>query len=188
MKKVKGRNYHRVVMTLTTISWRKTRTKGGPVLELGERLRPPQASDDDEDGSEDMDPEQDEEDEDEDQPNSSDESDGPEEHVQESAGSTVKPKGRLNTFMSLPTNPKELPFTFQCPSSHEEFLEILEGLDRADIGTVIECIRKLHHPSLGEKHKSKLQVCLPISRYFKLRLILIQDLTSAVLGHTLYVG
>jgi nucleolar protein 14 len=132
----------------------------------------PQASDDDEDGSEHTDPEQDEEDEesgseaedeDEDQSNSSGESDGPEEHVQEPAESTMKPKGRLDTLTSLPRNSKELPFTFRCPSSHEEFLEILEGTDRADIGTVIERIRKLHHPSLGEKNKSKLQVCLPIN-------------------------
>ena len=132
-----------------------------------------QASDDEEDGTEHTDPEQDEEDqgsgseaedEDEDLSNYSDESDGPEEHVQEPPGSTRKPEGRSKGLTLLPGNIKELPFTFRCPSSHEEFLEILEGVDRTDIGTVIERIRKLHHPSLGEKNKSKLQVCLASSR------------------------
>lgn len=132
----------------------------------------PQASDDEEDGNEHTDPEQDEEDqesgsetedEDENRSSYSVESDGPEEHVQDSLESTRKPKGRPSSLTSLPRNPKELPFTFRCPSSHEEFLEILEGVDRTDIGTVIERIRKLHHPSLGEENTSKLQVSLTIS-------------------------
>ena len=127
----------------------------------------PQASDGDEDGNEHSGTEQDDEglvsgSEDEDS------SDELEEHSQESLESTTKPKGSILP----PRNPKELPFTFPCPSSHEEFLEILEGVDQADIGTVIERIRKLYHPSLGEKNKSKLQVCLEISRYLRPRLTL----------------
>lgn len=129
----------------------------------------PQGPDDDAGGSEHTDPEQDneglesasesedeDEDEDEDESDSSNKSDGEE----ESPESTIKLKGRSKMLAS---NLKELPFTFPCPSSHEEFLEILEGVDHGDIGTVIERIRKLHHPSLGEKNKSKLQVCLAIS-------------------------
>jgi nucleolar protein 14 len=132
----------------------------------------PQASDD-EDGTEHTDPEQDEEDqesgsgaEDEDgnQSNYEDESDGSEEQVQTPLESTRKPEGRSKSLTSLPKNPKELPFTFPCPSSHDEFLEISEGVDRTDIGTVIDRIRKLHHPSFGEKNKSMLQVYLASSR------------------------
>lgn len=100
-----------------------------------------------------------EDEEEEDGSDSSDKSD--DEHTEGSPESTTKPRGRSKT---LARNPKELPFTFSCPSSHEEFLEILEGVDRADVGTVIERIRKLHHPSLGEKNKSKLQVCLAIGQ------------------------
>src|SRR5258708_2185520 len=115
-----------------------------------------QAPDNDEDGSEHTDPEQDDEDcesgsavEDEDADGSNlDESDEVEEHEQEPLVSTVKPKGKSKAVTSSPEESKGLPFTFPCPSSHEEFLEILEGVDRADIGTVIERIRKLHHPSL----------------------------------------
>jgi len=38
MKRVKDGDDHVVVTTSTTILWRKTRTKGGLVLELGEGL------------------------------------------------------------------------------------------------------------------------------------------------------
>ena len=135
----------------------------------------PQAFDHDEGASEHTDPEQDDsgedsgrsehegEDGDEDGSDSSDESSGGEEHIEESLKSTAKSKERSKTLRSLPGNSKELPFTFPCPSSHEEFLEILEGVDQADIGTVVERIRKLHHPILGEKNQFRLQVCLPIT-------------------------
>jgi nucleolar protein 14 len=52
----------------------------------------------------------------------------------------------------------ELPYTFPCPSSHEEFLDIVEGIVDQDIPTVVERIRALHHPSLGAENPSKLQV------------------------------
>ena len=52
-----------------------------------------------------------------------------------------------------------LPFTFPCPSSHEEFLQIIEGLDDEDIPTVVQRIRTLYHTSLGVDNKFKLQVC-----------------------------
>ena len=54
----------------------------------------------------------------------------------------------------------ELPFTFPCPGSHEEFLQIIEDLDDEDVPTVVQRIRTLYHTSLGEDNKFKLQVCL----------------------------
>jgi nucleolar protein 14 len=56
------------------------------------------------------------------------------------------------------TSPSELPYTFSCPSSHEEFLDIVEGIADQDVPTVVERIRALHHPSLGAENASKLQV------------------------------
>lgn len=53
---------------------------------------------------------------------------------------------------------KELPYTFSCPESHEEFLDILEDVKDEDVPTVIHRIRTLHHPSLAEANKLKLQV------------------------------
>ncbi|KAI9467126.1 Nop14-like protein [Lactarius psammicola] len=55
------------------------------------------------------------------------------------------------------TSSNELPYTFPCPSSHEEFLDIVGGLADQDSLTVIERIRTLHHPSLSPENPSKLQ-------------------------------
>ena len=52
----------------------------------------------------------------------------------------------------------ELPYTFPCPESLDDFLEITENVDVKDIPTVIERIRALYHPSLGADNKFKLQV------------------------------
>lgn len=61
-----------------------------------------------------------------------------------------------NTHKS--TAEQELPYTFSCPGSHHEFLDILEGVKDEDVPTVVHRIRTLHHPSLAEDNKSKLQV------------------------------
>lgn len=53
---------------------------------------------------------------------------------------------------------KDLPFTFPCPTSHDEFLEIVEDIDVSDVPTVVKRIRTLHHPSLAQENKFKLQV------------------------------
>ncbi|KAJ7506600.1 nucleolar protein 14 [Mycena galericulata] len=66
---------------------------------------------------------------------------------------------------------KELPFTFPCPSTHEELLEILDDVDDKDVPTVIQRIRALYHTSLAPDNKHKLQV-----------------LTSVLIDHMLYVS
>lgn len=53
---------------------------------------------------------------------------------------------------------KELPYTFPCPGSHEEFLDILEDVKDEDVPTVVHRIRMFHHASLAEGNKLKLQV------------------------------
>jgi len=53
---------------------------------------------------------------------------------------------------------KELPYMFPCPESHEEFLDILDDVNDEDVPTVVHRIRTLHHPSLAEDNKLKLQV------------------------------
>lgn len=60
----------------------------------------------------------------------------------------------------------ELPFTFECPSSHDEFLEIVDGLDDGDVPTVVQRIRVLHHPSLSPDNKHKLQVVPTAPTYY----------------------
>ncbi|WVF72153.1 hypothetical protein IAT40_006965 [Kwoniella sp. CBS 6097] len=52
---------------------------------------------------------------------------------------------------------KEIPYTFPCPSSIEEFEDLLEGLDDSALPIVVQRIRALHHPSLAAGNKEKLQ-------------------------------
>ena len=52
---------------------------------------------------------------------------------------------------------KEIPFTFPCPSTIEQFEDILEDLDDAALPTVVQRIRAIHHPSLAAGNKEKLQ-------------------------------
>lgn len=53
---------------------------------------------------------------------------------------------------------KELPFTFPCPPTHDEFLSVLDGIEDRHLGTVVQRIRALYHPSLDEDNPRKLQV------------------------------
>jgi nucleolar protein 14 len=64
----------------------------------------------------------------------------------------------------------ELPFTFPCPESHEEFLEIIGEIDDTDVPIVVQRMRTLHHPSLSPENKVKLQ-----------------NLTSVLVDHVLYI-
>ncbi|KZV76010.1 Nop14-like protein [Peniophora sp. CONT] len=63
---------------------------------------------------------------------------------------------------TTPTKAKELPFTFPCPSTHDEFLEIIEDVTDEDIPTVVQRIRALYHPSLGVDNKVKLQTFIGV--------------------------
>lgn len=91
--------------------------------------------------------------------NGSDESEGEEgDHEQLVASQNpTKLKGKKRAK-------QELPFTFPCPASHEEFLEIVKDLDDEDVPTVVQRIRALYHTSLAADNKVKLQVrkCLSI--------------------------
>ncbi|WAR56042.1 hypothetical protein PtB15_6B786 [Puccinia triticina] len=52
----------------------------------------------------------------------------------------------------------ELAYIYPCPSSHADFLSSLSSasVDSSNLPTVVERIRVLHHPSLGEGNKEKL--------------------------------
>ncbi|TEB37087.1 Nop14-like protein [Coprinellus micaceus] len=66
---------------------------------------------------------------------------------------------------------KELPYTFSCPESHEEFLEIIEGVADQDLPIVLQRMRALHHTSLAPENKFKLQT-----------------LANVLIDHILYVS
>lgn len=112
-----------------------------------------------EEGSEDEEEEDDEDEDDESEASSMadlDEEEGLEGEDDEMTGEIVKGKKRSSS--SAKGKSKEIPFTFPCPSTIEEFEDILEDLDDEVYPTVVQRIRALHHPSLAQGNKEKLQV------------------------------
>lgn len=52
---------------------------------------------------------------------------------------------------------REIPYTFECPNSLDEFLGIMQGLEVEDAPTVVKRIRVLHHIKLAPQNKAKLE-------------------------------
>jgi len=71
------------------------------------------------------------------------------------AGPSTMPRSKSKGKQAVK---QELPFTFPCPGSHEEFLEIVDDVDDEDVSTVVQRIRALYHTSLAADNKFKLQV------------------------------
>lgn len=80
------------------------------------------------------------------------------EEAEEGVPEDIAPRPTRDKKKSSSKKQAELPFTFPCPATHDEFLDIVENVDCSLIGTVVERIRKLHHPSLHVDNKFKLQV------------------------------
>ena len=49
-----------------------------------------------------------------------------------------------------------LPFTYQCPQTHDEFLEITKSTSLHDLPIIVQRIRSIYHPKLGSENKAKL--------------------------------
>ncbi|KAI0375922.1 Nop14-like protein [Pilatotrama ljubarskyi] len=84
------------------------------------------------------------------------EEDSGEEDGEEGESEALVQSSRKRRSKARPAT-KELPYTFPCPETHDEFLEIVEDVDEKDVPTVVKRIRALHHPSLAEDNKFKLQ-------------------------------
>ncbi|XP_070540572.1 nucleolar protein 14-like [Ptychodera flava] len=52
---------------------------------------------------------------------------------------------------------KELPYTFPAPSTYDDLRSIIGGYDTNQQITILDRIRKCHHPSLAEGNKEKLE-------------------------------
>ncbi|RDL36838.1 Uncharacterized protein BP5553_06190 [Venustampulla echinocandica] len=50
----------------------------------------------------------------------------------------------------------DLAYTFDCPESHKQLLEITKGIALLDLPTVVQRIRALYHPKLKAENKEKL--------------------------------
>ena len=129
---------------------------------------------DEEDEDEDEDQDEDDEDEDEDEEEDSEEEDDDEDlpsdmedldeapdldSADEEETTLVKKRKR-----SKAPKTTEIPYTFICPATIDELEDIMEPLDDSAIPTVVQRIRAIHHPSLAQGNKEKLQVC-PFSNY-----------------------
>jgi nucleolar protein 14 len=53
----------------------------------------------------------------------------------------------------------KLAFTFPCPQTHKEMLQVMKGISVEDVATVVQRIRILHHPKLAPENKERLRVC-----------------------------
>ncbi|KAK7696178.1 hypothetical protein QCA50_000829 [Cerrena zonata] len=100
-------------------------------------------------------------------PSDEDEADGEDGETEALISSSQKTSSKKKTTFSN----QELPFTFPCPETHDEFLEIVESVRDEDVPTVVKRIRTLHHPSLAEDNKFKLQA-----------------LTGVLVDHILYLA
>ncbi|OBZ82885.1 putative nucleolar complex protein 14 [Choanephora cucurbitarum] len=118
----------------------------------------------DEDSEEDSEEdEEDEEDEETDNEDIEDEDDEPLEFGQDDDEDDMNEFGQSGIVKKKKTKPttskgekREIPFTFECPTTHEAFLEIIEGLEVEDCLVVIKRIRVLYHIKLAPENKQKL--------------------------------
>ena len=59
--------------------------------------------------------------------------------------------------LAVPEEPSDgLAYTYPCPGSHDEFLEIIKDVSMQDLPAVVQRIRALHHPRLHSDNKMKL--------------------------------
>ncbi|WOO79724.1 putative nucleolar complex protein 14 [Vanrija pseudolonga] len=108
----------------------------------------------DEDDDEDDDEDEDEDDEDQisDMDDLNDEDDDEDEDEDDTPlAPKPKNKGKAKAVAT------EIPFTFPCPSTVEDFIDIVQELPDSALPTVVQRIRALHHPSLAQGNKEKLQ-------------------------------
>ncbi|KAJ3735050.1 nucleolar protein 14 [Lentinula guzmanii] len=89
----------------------------------------------------------------------------------EDQGAGVPARTSQKSNASSQSMTEEIPFTFSCPSSHEEFLKIVKTVNDRDLPTVVQRIRTLHHTSFSPENKFKLQ-----------------GFTNVLIDHILYVS
>nr|CDI52239.1 related to NOP14-nuclear and nucleolar protein with possible role in ribosome biogenesis [Melanopsichium pennsylvanicum 4] len=72
--------------------------------------------------------------------------------------------GLVTKTKATPVTESKLPFTFPCPATHDELLALFEDrqIGPKHVPTVIKRIRTLHHPSLAEDNKYRLQALIGV--------------------------
>jgi len=109
--------------------------------------------DEEEDGDDDDESDDEDEDEDEEDPSDMDDLDEESDAGSDEEIDVVKKRKRSSAPKTT-----EIPYTFICPATIDELEDIMEPLDDSAIPTVVQRIRAIHHPSLAQGNKEKLQV------------------------------
>lgn len=71
-------------------------------------------------------------------------------------GATGANISKLGEKPALVTNVSGLAYTYPCPRSHPELIEITEKVKPSELPTVVQRIRALHHPSLSASNKESM--------------------------------
>lgn len=79
--------------------------------------------------------------------------------------------GANNTSLGERGAASKVAFTYPCPRSHEELLDIVKGMPVEQLTTVIQRIRALYHPSLSASNKESMA-----------------DFSCALVDHLAYMG
>ncbi|RCH91257.1 nucleolar complex protein 14, partial [Rhizopus azygosporus] len=129
----------------------------------------------DEDGDEDEDEDEDEEDEEGEEETDNEDIEGSDNEVPDfgdddgddmnefgQTGAIKKKPSVQSNKQSTANGKREIPYTFECPESHDAFLSILEGLDVQDVLVVTQRIRVLYHIKLHPENKQKLSIFLGV--------------------------
>lgn len=78
---------------------------------------------------------------------------------QEDAGrAELEPSAAKRNSTTAITPSANLPYTFPCPQTHSELLEITSPLPTTDLPTIIQRIRALYQPKLSADNKTKLAI------------------------------
>ncbi|CAO3633792.1 unnamed protein product [Cunninghamella blakesleeana] len=77
-------------------------------------------------------------------------------------GKIVKSSNKKSSKVSTKESSGEIPYTFECPLTHGEFLSIMEGLKAEDALTVIKRIRILYHVKISPENKQKISSFLGV--------------------------
>jgi nucleolar protein 14 len=81
--------------------------------------------------------------------------DADDEFLKDVITSTRNPAKGVNG-VAIGSAPSKLAYTYPCPRTHEELLEVFKDIPTANIPTVVQRIRALYHAGLHEENKEKL--------------------------------
>lgn len=74
----------------------------------------------------------------------------------------VKKATKKKSTKNTTSDEGEIPYTFECPTTHDEFLEIVSGLALEHTPTVVKRIRILYHIKLHPENKAKMATFLSV--------------------------